>query len=163
MAQNLFERIADECVDLYRVAFRRRRHLKDLLDRDFRIGGLARAMEEQRTARNEMEAAVDRIMGAAERMVAIDFSDPDAAAAVVADCCGELMEACSFQDITGQRIAHTIETLGALAQCLDALENDNVAVGDVAEKSSLLNGPALPGNGLGQGMVDELLMADDKS
>lgn len=163
MAHSLFERLADECVDLYRIAFRRRRHLKALLDPGLRIGGIARALEEQRTARNEMEAAVDRILGAAERMVAIDFSDPDAAAAVVADCCGELMEACSFQDITGQRIAHTIETLGALAESLKALENDNVEVNDAAEKSSLLNGPALPGSGLGQGMVDELLMADDKS
>lgn len=163
MGHYIFERLADECVDLYRIIFRRHQHLNVLLDPTLRIGEMSRAIEEQRTARSEMEVAVDRILGAAERMIAVDFSDSEKAAEIVADCCGEIMEACSFQDITGQRIAQTIETLGDLVHRLSALENDCSEANATAEKSSLLNGPALPGKGLAQDMADNLLAAGEKS
>ncbi|MDO8839226.1 MAG: protein phosphatase CheZ [Parvibaculum sp.] len=161
----LVERLTDECIDLYKIVFHRRQHLKPLLDPSFRTGELKRAIEEQRTARGEMEVAVDRILGAAERMMTIDFSNPEAAATEMSDCCGEIMEACSFQDITGQRLSQTIETLRIVDKSLDALDGDCASADETPNElsdESLLNGPALPGNGLGQDSVDALLAAGKK-
>ena len=163
----LVERLTEECLNLYNAVFRRSQQLQPLLDSSFRTGALKRAIDEQRTARNEMEAAVDRILSAAENMMAIDFSNPDAAATEMANCCCEIMEACSFQDITGQRLSQTIETLCVVDKSLDALATDHMSEGDagvaMSDEASLLNGPALPGNGLGQDSVDALLASGKKS
>lgn len=163
----LVERLAEECLNLYNAVFHRSQQLQPLLEPSFRTGALKRAIDEQHTARSEMEAAVDRILSAAENMMAIDFSDPEAAAAEMANCCGEIMEACSFQDITGQRLSQTIETLCVVDKSLDALETDHMPVNETGNKrpddTSLLNGPALPGNGLGQDSVDALLASGKKS
>ncbi|MDP1626258.1 hypothetical protein [Parvibaculum sp.] len=160
---DLVKRLADECEELYRILQRVRPHVEKLLDPAFRTGALRRAVEEQRTATQEMESAVDRIMNAVERMMALDFTNPEHAAAQVADCCGEIMEACCFQDITGQRLSQVTGTLGTVDGTLDALDDYWTGAAREPAAASLLNGPALPGNGLEQDAVDRLLATGRKA
>ncbi|MGB3810735.1 MAG: hypothetical protein WA943_11615 [Parvibaculum sp.] len=120
----------------------------------FHIAGVKRALDEQNAAVQEMEAAVNSIMDAVERMLSLDLNVEGSALKVV-DCCSEIIEVCAFQDITGQRISQTIETLGVVDRALDALAGC-VATAEVPDGTSLLNGPALPGQGLMQGAADDL-------
>lgn len=85
------------------------------------------------------------------------------AAAVVQDATTRIYEACSFQDITGQRITKVVATLKAIEQKVaqivatfgagERVRRNVVAAGDAA----LLNGPQLPASAMGQSDIDELL------
>src|SRR5262249_2477744 len=57
------------------------------------------------------EQATNTIMECAEAVMAADASDPAAYKAMVEAKMLIIFEACSFQDITGQRIAKVVETL----------------------------------------------------
>lgn len=83
----------------------------------------------------------------------------------------KIYEACTFQDITGQRIAKVVKTLklidhevSSLLQTLDGhltsfnREEGTAAVeSKVGDDQSLLNGPALPQNAISQEEIDRLL------
>jgi chemotaxis protein CheZ len=113
------------------------------------------------------EAASNTIMECAEAVLAADARDP-AFKAMVDEKMLIVFEACSFQDITGQRVAKVIETLehieARVARFSDALRTrDTAGFVSEAERASaerkerlLLNGPALDGNDR-QSEVDRLL------
>ncbi|MGV9006496.1 MAG: hypothetical protein ACOH1H_07135 [Brevundimonas sp.] len=102
------------------------------------------------TIRREIELAVDVVLSAAEkclnRLGAARDGDVDAVDHIEQLLC-TILEACSFQDITGQRLAK-------LEQMLVDLPVKAVA-GD-----PLLNGPAPTGQGLDQTAADRLLGAN---
>jgi chemotaxis protein CheZ len=113
------------------------------------------------------EAASNTIMECAEAVLAADARDP-AFKAMVDEKMLIMFEACSFQDITGQRVAKVIETLKHI-EARVARFNDALRVRDAggfvseAERASaerkerlLLNGPQLDGNDR-QSEVDRLL------
>lgn len=74
-----------------------------------------------------------------------------------------IYEACSFQDITGQRIAKVVAALQTLERRIararlvlpERLPPLVAAVGSAGD-TSLLNGPQLPGNGISQSAIDAL-------
>lgn len=75
--------------------------------------------------------------------------------------------ACSFQDLTGQRIRKIVNVLNFLEARIEAMNliwgKHESAAGSAKAPSmeaSLLNGPALPGKGLQQYAVDEILGPD---
>ncbi len=90
-----------------------------------------------------------------------------------------IYEACSFQDITGQRITKVVNTLKVIEQRIDQMigstganiekaayaslaletaEDDALSsTGAPADDKALLNGPALPGKGKTQEEIDALL------
>lgn len=77
-----------------------------------------------------------------------------------------IFEACSFQDITGQRISKVVRSLQFIEERVNALINmwgsDSLADADVDDKpidfeKSLLNGPQLQGKGVSQKDVDAML------
>lgn len=91
--------------------------------------------------RSDVDDAVERILEAAEQALArlgrgADEDD------VRASLCS-ILEACSIQDLAGQRIAR-----------MEALVRGETGVTD-----PLMYGPALQGAGLGQGEADALLGA----
>ena len=113
------------------------------------------------------EAASNTIMECAEAVLAADARDP-AFKAMVDEKMLIMFEACSFQDITGQRVAKVIETLNHI-EARVARFNDALRVRDAggfvseAERASaerkerlLLNGPQRDGNDR-QSEVDRLL------
>jgi chemotaxis regulatin CheY-phosphate phosphatase CheZ len=127
--------------------------------------------------------ATDDILSAAEAIKEIsDKLPPDYAAQreTIGKHCLNVFQACSFQDITGQRIAKVVKTLDYVEQRVSAMlaigaEADQANVGQpiaaalahtVAESGpitpkreaeTLLNGPQLPGKGLNQDAIDQLL------
>lgn len=159
---DLVERLTNECIDLCRSIVRGRRALDPLLDHAFRADKLQRALNEQKTAISEMETAVDRIMSAVEKIAEIDFSDRERAEHQASACCDAIMEACCFQDISGQRLTYVIETLGEVARGLDSAAEGRQATASSPVTDGLLNGPGLPGNATEQDAVDRLLAGGSK-
>ncbi|MAM95198.1 protein phosphatase CheZ [Parvibaculum sp.] len=153
------ERLTNECIDMCRTMLHGRKHLEALLEPSFRTHKLQRAVSEQKVAVKEMEAAVDRILTAVEGMSEIDFSDAASAGEKVAAGCDEIMEACCFQDMVGQRMSQVNETLAEIESTLAKLAEGQEAqpAPPLQEDEGLLNGPALPGAAMEQGAVDRLL------
>jgi chemotaxis protein CheZ len=114
------------------------------------------------------EAATHTIMECAETVMAADAADPKAYKAIVDAEMLRVFEACSFQDITGQRIAKVVETLQQIEQrvsrFVEAMRAKDLAgvldehERNRAERKSkfMLNGPAREGEGIGQAQVDQI-------
>jgi chemotaxis protein CheZ len=91
-------------------------------------------------------------------------------ASAMQDVTTRIYEACSFQDITGQRITKVVATLKTIeskvAHIIDVFEPDSArsrteetAPADLA--ASLLNGPQLPAAAMDQSDIDALLASFD--
>lgn len=118
------------------------------------------------------EDATHRIMAASERMLEAEVEDVDAYRDLVKRQVTKIFEACSFQDITGQRVGKVVETLeeidervGHIARALGTHETapapqDRESERELRKKKLMLNGPALDGEGVGQDDVDQLLDSD---
>ena len=83
----------------------------------------------------------------------------------VADDTQEIFEACSFQDITGQRVNKITKSLGYVEQRVNSIVSiwgesalDEVKIEGITktEDEKLLNGPQLEGKGLSQADIDAL-------
>lgn len=116
------------------------------------------------------EEATNTIMQSAEDIMGADPTD-DSYADVVNESVMNIFEACSFQDITGQRISKVVHTLshieGRILELRDLLgvtdEDIATAHGEDTrtEDEKLLGGPALEGEGIDQSAVDQMLNDDD--
>jgi chemotaxis protein CheZ len=114
------------------------------------------------------EQATNTIMECAETLMGADASDPAAYKALVDEKMMVIFEACSFQDITGQRIAKVVETLQHIeqrvsrfadvmrAKDLDGFLNESERARAERKEKFLLNGPQLAGAGVDQASVDEM-------
>ena len=115
------------------------------------------------------ESATNTIMECAEAVMETDASDPASYKACVEQRMLVVFEACSFQDLTGQRIAKVIETLkhieSRVARFAQATRIDD-ARGFTSEQEAaeserklmlLVSGPALASESNSQAAVDELL------
>ncbi len=120
-------------------------------------------------ATNEIFEAVDAIEAASSEMA------PEAAAPL-ADAVTRIYEACSFQDITGQRITKIVKVLQdvesrvsglleALGEQLPAAKAETAAPSEpapeAASQEELMNGPQLPGNAMNQDDIDALMASFD--
>ena len=115
------------------------------------------------------EAASNTIMECAEAVLSGDAGDKATFKALVDEKMLIIFEACSFQDITGQRVAKVIETLehieARVARFSDALRaRDTGGFVSEEERASaerkqklLLHGPQSAGDQIGQSEVDTLL------
>lgn len=108
--------------------------------------------------------ATNLIMAVAEDVMAADTSDPAAYQAFVSDKMMEIFEACTFQDITGQRIKKVVDTLTHIEQRLErfasvmGVEDAELeeTLEDKRKRENLLNGPALNGPEVAQDDIDAL-------
>lgn len=99
------------------------------------------------TIRQEIEDAVDVILTAAEtalKELGAAREGNRLPGEILESRLSEILEACAFQDITGQRLSK-----------LDAMVAD--AARSVPQDDPLLNGPALAGQGLDQSAADTLM------
>lgn len=165
-------------------------HADALLYEDFRaiadeISGLKREMSSLRPdhmrferipeAGRELDAVVESteeasgaIMTAAEEIMAADASDPEAYKAMVDERMMLIFEACSFQDITGQRVAKVIETLqhiearvSRFAEAINTADAEGYMTEDERRREerkmrNILHGTQLDGEGADQSQVDAL-------
>jgi chemotaxis protein CheZ len=115
------------------------------------------------------EEATHMIMEQAELIMDADASDPQAYAATVNGAVMQIFEACSFQDLTGQRISKIVETLAFIdrrvsrfAQVIGMQDHDSTLSQEEAAREArrttlLLHGPQAAGVGVSQDAVDDLL------
>jgi chemotaxis protein CheZ len=142
------------------------------------IGGLqANELKESRipAAGEELSAivkatenATNTIMECAETLMAADASDPVAYKALVDAKMMVIFEACSFQDITGQRVGKVVDTLqhieARVSRFATAVRTeDQEGYLDESEqaraerrKRLMLHGPQLDGKGIAQSDVDSM-------
>jgi chemotaxis protein CheZ len=113
------------------------------------------------------EQATNQIFGAVEAIEAVTPTLDPAAAEKITEAVTQIYEACSFQDLTGQRIAKVLRALrevqSRVGSLLVAFGNQESEV-DPASRAlptdgrdgGMLHGPALPGAAPNQADIDAL-------
>jgi len=124
---------------------------------------------------NATATATNTIMGLCEEIEqlanALDGQKGDDITAKVT----QIYEACTFQDITGQRIKNVVTTLRTIEQKVDNImktlsDKVGLVTGDarlskaisVDDEKSLLNGPQMADKAISQDDIDKLLAEFDK-
>lgn len=136
---------------------------------EVKMAFLPKATDELDAIVKSTAEATNRIMDAAEMVSSVSDTLQGEGASKLMDAVTSIYEACSFQDITGQRITKVVSTLKVIESRIDQMiysagEAGAFAPG-VAEvcpsgeicDADLLNGPALPGQGRSQAEIDALL------
>ncbi|MCF6325680.1 MAG: protein phosphatase CheZ [Devosiaceae bacterium] len=110
------------------------------------------------------ESATNSIMSAAETVLASDSMPEKEFKELVANQMMEIFEACSFQDITGQRITKVVSTIEIIEERINILcqmmDNNSSVVepvlskGEKEKKKQLLSGPS--SNGVNQNQIDAM-------
>ncbi len=114
-------------------------------------------------------AATNQILESCETLDTVAETLEGGLAAKLQDATTHIYEACSFQDITGQRITKVVGTLKAIeakvAQIVLAFSHRNGPPGSVEVvvegEAALLNGPQLPAAAMAQSDIDRLLASFD--
>ena len=111
--------------------------------------------------------ATDSILESCEQLEAMMGRMGREDAQTLQDAVTRIYEACSFQDITGQRITKIVAALQAIerkvAHMIAVFSPDSAAGRASREQApeSLLNGPQLPEAAMGQSAIDALLASFD--
>ncbi len=117
--------------------------------------------------------ATNRIMTLAEDLMAADTTDHDAYVAQVNDAVMNIFEACSFQDLTGQRIAKVVETLKQVEARLvrftevlrlvdgEGLDSEEFMAKKARQEALILHGPQFDDEAMKQDAIDALLHSDE--
>ncbi|MCO6420046.1 protein phosphatase CheZ [Siccirubricoccus sp. KC 17139] len=133
------------------------------------------------TATDELDAVVEHtaaatneILDSCEKLEALQPSLSGEAAEVVGAAVTRIYEACSFQDITGQRIGKVVSALKAIEKRVAAVTQafgrsgegaapaaEQAESAGLTEGQKLANGPQLPGGGTSQEEIDRLLASFD--
>ena len=112
-------------------------------------------------------AATESILEVCETLDSLGAAMDGAAAAKLQDATVKIYEACSFQDITGQRITKVVATLKTIESTIARIVDTFGIVPEPAEptgrvqKEGLLNGPQLPAAAMDQSDIDKLLASFD--
>ncbi|MBT5191963.1 MAG: chemotaxis protein CheZ, partial [Rhodospirillaceae bacterium] len=134
---------------------RARTEISELRPNDLKQDKIPRAGLELEAIVASTETATGTIMDSAEEIMSADPTADDYAEKVN-EACMNIFEACSFQDITGQRITKVVATLTYIEERLHGLQDawgpdiadadgeapDPIKNEDVRPDSDLLNGPA---------------------
>lgn len=150
------------------------RNIADFIDRtksevaalqpnDLQTTRIPRAGKELDAIVKQTEDATNTIMENAEKIMAADPSDHEAYQATVQDAIMQIFEACSFQDITGQRISKVVSTLKHIEERVTRIASafgvpdkqpEDLDPEEKRKEDLLLNGPQLDGEGVEQSDVD---------
>jgi len=161
-----------DCRDLARYIAEARREISQLRPDELKRIKLPRAGLELEAIVKATEDATHTIMTAAEEIMAADAGDANAYKGTVEGACMRIFEACSFQDITGQRITKVVNTLTYIEERLNGLQkawgpdlgdDPNATEEEKTGDAALLHGPSLAGEGVDQSEVDALLKGGAKS
>jgi chemotaxis protein CheZ len=151
-----------------------KREISSLQVNDIKNAHIPAAGQELDAIVRATEAATNTIMECAEAVMAADPKDPKAYKALVDDKMMVVFEACSFQDITGQRVAKVVETLQYIetrvSRFAAAVRTVDLAGPLTAEEANraerkrrlMLNGPQREDAAIKQRDVDNLLKGEAK-
>jgi chemotaxis protein CheZ len=131
---------------------------------------IASATDELDAIVGATEAATNEIMDAAEHLGSLSAMMDSEVADRMNDITTRIFEACTFQDITGQRITKVVKMLkeieGRVENLVKAFGSDIESPSarqekDVLTDEDLLNGPQLPSTAADQAEIDRLLASFD--
>jgi chemotaxis protein CheZ len=152
---------------------RTRDEISQLRPNDIRTARLPSAGAELDAVVKDTETATETIMLTAESVLDLNVGDdPKAYKAAVDDYMMRIIEACSFQDITGQRVSKVVGTLEHIEGRIDRFANvmgvKDAAHAEKDEKDvwreeNLLNGPQIGGPAVKQESIDALFDGDPKA
>lgn len=151
-----------EIEELDRAIFQMRQEVARLPADDIARTHIPCATDELDAIVTHTAAATETILESCEVLDTLAETLEDGPSHKVQEMTMRIYEACSFQDITGQRIAKIVSTLQAIEakvghiRCAFCNPTPQPAVPDDA---SLLNGPQLPADAMAQAEID-LLLAD---
>jgi chemotaxis protein CheZ len=162
-----------EVEDLGRVIANARAEIAALEVDDITASHIPSATDELDAIVAHTAGATDSILEVCETLDRVAGGLSGEAAASLQDATTRIYEACSFQDITGQRITKIVATLKTIdakvAQMLAAFSSQphnapppRPSVERLpAASEQLTNGPQLPANAMGQTDIDKLLASFD--
>lgn len=153
----------NELIGLARVIEQTRSDIASIRADEIKSKHIPSATDELDAIITATEEATGSIMDSCEKIQEL-AADNNA----VIDQVTKIFEACTFQDITGQRISKVIKALKSIdekvAALLSTLGNGELAKGiplppsdEPTGEAALLNGPQLKGQGVSQDDVDRLL------
>lgn len=174
IVDSILNNIKSEISDLDRMMYKEiaslSRYIKDArsniaeIPYEIRNKDIPNATDELDAVVMATEDATAKILDAAEQIEAIGSQADAELSGKMSDIVTQIYEACSFQDITGQRIAKVVHTLKHIENQLEslfttysngivnALGTQSVKTGDEA----LMSGPQLPKIAKNQDEIDKL-------
>jgi chemotaxis protein CheZ len=143
---------------LSRIIADARQEVAALRADDSEMADIPGATDELAAIVSHTAQATHEILDSCEALETVAGRVGEEDASVLEDAITRIYEACSFQDITGQRIAKVVAALQAVERRIARARQDIPA--SLPERlppaASLLNGPQLPGNGISQSAIDAL-------
>ncbi|WP_019959852.1 protein phosphatase CheZ [Woodsholea maritima] len=149
---------------------RTRSEIAHLRPNDIKEQRIPTAGKELEAVVTDTERATESIMQEAENILCAEAEDMDSYKAMVDDAMLRIIEACSFQDLTGQRVSKVVGSLNHVEKRVtrfarvmgvhDASADEDELVEKERANKLHLNGPAVGGPETTQEEIDRML-ADD--
>ena len=160
----LDETIKDEFVDIAGFIKKARNEIGDLRPKDIKTNRIPSAGEELEAIVADTEIATDKIMQTAEDVLAMDPDSTEDFGMQFQDKMLVIIEACSFQDLTGQRVSKVVNTLKQIEDRISrfaevmGVDEDEVEITpeEQRRRDLLLNGPAIGGPETAQDDIDAM-------
>lgn len=162
--------LSNELQDLVRAIENTRAELAAARTQDLGLKHVPTATDELDAVVDATKSATDSIMSACEAMERMVAGRGDDIEQKVIGEVTKIYEACTFQDITGQRIRKVVGVLrqveGKVNHLLQTLGHGDNGEHPLAvepekdtrsEEQKLMNGPQLPANAISQDEIDKLL------
>ena len=160
-AATLDAELLAEVEDLARTIAKTRTDLQQLDAGPFIAGHIPAATDELDAVVAHTASATDVILEACEQLENASAKGELIDADLVGRATTSIYEACSFQDITGQRISKVVATLKAIenkvSEILRVFGQAEIVEQPETSVVSLTNGPQLPGRAMAQSDIDALL------
>jgi chemotaxis protein CheZ len=155
-----------EVVELGRTIANARAEIAALQVDDITASHIPSATDELDAIVAHTAAATDSILEVCETLDGVAGTLEGDAAGVLQEATTRIYEACSFQDITGQRITKVVATLKAIDSKVSHIiatfdRRDGATPRQAPPEETLLNGPQLPANAMDQSDIDKLLASFD--
>jgi chemotaxis protein CheZ len=126
------DQLAREVGQVAEYVTRLKREIRFLKAGEVHSKQIPETVTDLRSVHSATKSAADSIMAAAEAIMERDVADP-AYGAFVLDRVTEIMEACSFEDLTGQRLDRALTTLGEVEARLERFTKA-VKIADAADR-----------------------------
>lgn len=166
--QQLDKRRSEEFSIIAGYIAKAKEEIREMRPHDISQERIPTAGAELEAITRDTENATHNIMNSAEAIMSFDGSDPDYKAKVD-DEVMKIFEACSFQDITGQRVSKVVGVLKQIEERVGKLANtlgvEDSAPQEMTEEEKrrhdlLLNGPAIGGPETKQDAIDAMFDGD---
>lgn len=161
------QHVHEELLDLARL-IRRVCHDGDALQVNSGKENISKATEELDQVIVATEQATDKIMDACDRIQEAASKTDEASCQAITNETTNIFEACSFQDLTGQRISNAVSALYEIEKRIDglletlqgvagAIEVSEGSEDTRSEEEKLMNGPQMADKAMTQEDIDRLL------